>query len=354
MKIAIITCYKQPDYVRARTLRAALAAVPNTEVLVIKNAHQGWLRFIEVPLKILKARWRDHPDAWLITFRGYEMLVFMVLTRTHQPIIFDEFINFTEWMEEHRRLRPRTAPYRLFRRWYAWLAGHCRLILADTAAHARYSAHLNRLPGQRYRVIPVGTDETIFKPRKAELPAGRPFTVFYYGKMLPLHGLDYVLEAAQLLKERPEINFYFVGGGRSAAKACAMAAANGAHVRYDAWLPFEQLPVAASGAGLTLGGPFGDTLQAQFVITGKTYQFLALGAPVLIGHNQAAAAFEDRINCLMVPLGNAEAIAEFITWAHSHPDELQHIGQAGRQLYETKFSQAVINKLTKQLLNDLA
>lgn len=353
MKIAIITCYKQPDYVRARTLRTAFTAVPDVETVVIRNRHKGWLRFVEVPLKILRARRRDKPDAWIITFRGYEMLLFMALSLNRKPIIFDELVNFTEWMEEHGRLKAGNWRYRLFRRWYAHLVKRCRLILADTEAHASHSAELNRLDLSRYRTIPVGTDETVFYPRELQKPTNQPFTVFYYGHMLPLHGLSYVLEAAEMLKDRVGINFRLVGGKPKVKKACQAAAKSGARVTHEDWLPFDELPSAALTADLTLGGPFGDTTQSQFVITGKTYQFLALGAPVLIGQNRVNDLFQDKVNCLSVPQADAKAIAEAIMWAHDHPEELKQIGQAGHRLYQAHFSQAVINGLVKQLIKDL-
>lgn len=353
MKIAIITCYKYPDYVRAGTLRTAIAAVPDVATVNIRNRHPGWLRFVEVPLKILRARLRDKPDAYLITFRGYEMLLFMALTLNRKPIIFDEMVNFTEWMEEHNRLRAGTVPYRLFRRWYAHLVKRCRFILADTEAHAGHSAELNRLGLSRYRAIPVGTDETVFYPRELQKPTDQPFTVFYYGHMLPLHGLEYVLEAAAMLKDRQDISFRLVGGKTKVKQACQAASKAGAHVTHEDWLPFDELPSAALTADLTLGGPFGNTTQSQFVITGKTYQFLALGAPVLIGQNRVNDLFQDKVNCLAVPQADAKAIAEAITWAQDHPEELKQIGQAGHQLYRAHFSQAVINGLVKQLIKDL-
>lgn len=354
MKIAVITCYKQPDYVRARTLRTAFAAAPDVEVLIIRNRRHGIWRFIEVPLKILKARWRDQPDAYVITFRGYEMLLYMVLTLVRKPIIFDELINFTEWMEEHGKLKAGSRAYRLFRRWNAAVVRHARFILADTEAHARHSASLNRLRIDRYRTIPVGTDETVFYRREVEKSSPGIFTVFYYGSMLPLHGLDYVLEAARLLKDQRDINFRFVGGGTQAAQACAAAVQAGARIKHEAWLPVEELPTAALQAGLTMGGPFGNTTQSQFVITGKTYQFLALGTPVLIGQNEVSGSFQDKDNCLMVPQADAPAIAEAVLWASRHPQELAQIGQAGRQLYEKQFSQTIVTHLAKSIVGGLA
>lgn len=353
MKIAVVVCYDQQNYVRACTLRNGLEAAPGVEVINIANKNRGLLRYLEVPLKILGARFTTKPDAYLVTFRGYEMLLYMVLTLVRKPIIFDELINFTEWMYEHRIIKPGKWKYNLFRRWYAWQARKCRVILADTDAHAKYSAELNKLDLSRYKTIPVGTNENVFAYRPDAKPE-KPFTVFYYGNMLPLHGLSYVLDAAVMLKDVPGIYFRFVGGKDKAAEACAAAKEQGANVTHQKWVDFDKLPDIASGAGLTIGGPFGDTLQSRFVITGKTYQFMSLGAPVLISQNEATGYFKNKINCLMTPQANADSIAMAIRWAYSHPDEMRDIAKNGHELYKKHYSQEVINQLVTQIVSDIS
>jgi glycosyltransferase involved in cell wall biosynthesis len=353
MKLAVITCYDQQDYIRGRVIRTALQTLPAVELLTIHNTQSGLLRYIEVSLKIVKARLVDKPDAYLINFRGYEMMLLLAYSFVRKPIIFDELINFTEWMEEHNVIKPHTLRYRLFRWWYASWAGRARVLLADTDAHAAYSAGLNKLSLGQYCVLPVGTNESVFYPRTVVRQPRTPFTVFYYGHMLPLHGLKYVLAAAELLRDNPNIKFQFVGGKQATVKLIAAAIASGARVIYKDWLPFDELPVAASQAGLCLGGPFGATTQSQYVITGKTYQFLALGVPVLIGQTQVGEMFQDKVNCLLVPQADAQAIADSIDWAYHHPDELKVIAQAGRELYQQHFSQAHITALVSDLLSSL-
>lgn len=351
MKIAVVTCYQHNDYVRARTLRAAVSACPDSQALVIRNRHRGVLRYPEVVLRLCKTRIFDKPDAYVITFRGYEMLLAMRLTFVRKPIIFDELVNFTEWMEEHGRLRAGSVPYRLFRWWYGRLARYCRFILADTDAHGELSAKLNKLSIDRYRTIPVSTDETVFFPQAAGKTEN--FTVVYYGNMLALHGLGYVLDAARLLKHAPNIQFRLIGGKKQVAEACAKAAADGANVIHENWVPFEDLPAIVRSAGLALGGPFGDTAQSQYVVTGKTFQSLACAAPVLVGRNEVHEGFADKQNCLVVPQADPAAIASAISWAEAHREELARIGQAGRKLYDDHFSQAVINRRVQKILEEL-
>lgn len=353
MKIAVVTCYKHNDYIRARTLRSAFAADSGVKTLVVRNRYTGLLRYPETALRLLRVRLLDRPDAYVITFRGYEVLLLMRLTLVRKPIIFDELVNFTEWMEEHGRLIQGRPAYRVFRRWNAWLVRRCRFILADTDAHAAYSAKLNMLSMDRYKVIPVCADEALFQP-KAEKKTPGTFTVLYYGTMLPLHGVEYVLEAARLLQGRSDIRFRFVGGKRRSdiGRACAAATAEGAQVTHESWIPFEELPAAIRKADIVLGGPFGETLQSEFVVTGKTYQALACAAPVLIGQNKVNEGFTDEKNCLMVPRADSGALAEAISWAADHPKELAAIGRAGRRLYEQNFSQRHVNQLAREIIKE--
>ena len=354
MKIAVITCYDQNDYVRAKSLRAGFAAVPGVQAIVLKNKHTGLLRYIEVPLRLLKLRFAQRPDVYVLTFRGYEMLPLLLLLKGRKPLIFDEFINAAEYLAEHNKLQPQSGLGKLFRRWYGGLLRRCRMILADTEAHADYSSELCNVPRGCYRALPVNADETLFYPRPATGPAPETFTVFYYGNgMTPLHGLQLVLDAAVALKGNPHIRFNIVGGKTRGEQACADAVAKGANITYETWIPFEDIAKRASAAGLCLGGPFGKTLQSQFVVTGKTYQFLAAGAPVLVGANEVSGIFTDKVNCLLVPQQDSEAIRQAIEWASAHPKELAAISHAGRMLYEAHFSQAVINRQLATLVEEL-
>jgi glycosyltransferase involved in cell wall biosynthesis len=351
MKIAIISCYDQIDYIRARTLRTAFAAVPGVETLIIKNKHKGLLRYLEVPCKLLVARFRHRPDTYVITFRGYEVLPFTLLVKGRRPLIFDEYINAAEYLYEHGRLKSGSRTDKLFRSLYSWLLKRCRFVLADTEAHARLSSELTGLPISQYKTVAISTDESVFFPTRSK--PKKQFTVFYYGVMKKLHGLEHVLKAAVELAGHPDIKFEIGGDKGENQAAVDSAISQGANINYRSWYPFEQIPKIGSSAGLNLGGPFGNTTQSQYIITTKTFQFLALGAPVLIGRNKVNEGFKDRVNCLVVPQADADAIKSAILWAKQHPKELSKIASAGRQLYESHFSQQIINEKIAKLVKDL-
>lgn len=339
--ICTVTCYKQPDYVRSVTLAEGLKqGKAFAHVIEVRNTSTGFWRYVEVVVRLLRVRFTQNPGTYLVTFRGYEILPLVLLVGIGKKVVYDEFINPVEWfVYEHKKFGPHSLLAMLLRASYRFLGNRASTILTDTPSHAAYSAALMGLPLRKYFSVPVSTDEQLFHPDKKH---GEPgvFTVLYCGNMLPLYGVEYVLEAAVALADRSDIRFHIVGGKKALAEQVDMAIQKGAHIIYESWVPYREFPALFHSSDLCLGGPFGDTVQSRFVITGKTFQFLAAALPVVVGNNQEAHEFRDKHNVLIVPKADAGALQRTIEWAVAHPKELAQIAKKGRQLYEQKFSLA--------------
>jgi glycosyltransferase involved in cell wall biosynthesis len=359
MKIAVITCYHDPDYVRARTLRAALKLVPGVKMIVVKNTHKGFLRYPEILWKLRKVKREQKPDAYLLTFRGQEILPLILMIAGKKPVIFDELIvpiayatnekhSFSIKTSTFHSLSRMSVP--LYRRWMR----RCTAILADTQAHAELSARSSHMNLSKYTVVPVGTDEGAFKPTTVKAQ-NDIFRVFYYSSgMQPLHGIPIVLEAAAILKNNPLIEFFVVGGKKPLQDAVETAANGGANVKYQRWIEFSDLLKTMHESGLCLGGPFGNTEQAQHVVTTKTYQMLAAGVPTAVGASIATSEyFTDKDQVLIVPQGDAAALARTISWAQKHPKELTVMAARGRKMYEKQFSNESISRILQSLVSSL-
>jgi len=356
MKICIITCYKQPDYIRALTLRKSLAEIKGVEVIVVKNSHTGVKRYFEVMYDVLKTRLKEKPDMFILTFRGYELLMPMRLLTTGKPYVFDEFINLYEWVVyEHKKLKDGSLGAKLLHSWYRFWLKRTDAILTDTVSHADLSSDIMRLPRDNFYPLIVSTDETTFKRTTAKIsPYADPkaFQVFYYGNMLPLHGVDVAIDAAKRLSKQANIHFTIVGGKEALAEKVQAAVNDGAHITYKKWVQFEKLPQYMGAADVCLGGPFGDTFQAQYVITGKTYQLLQMGCTVVIGKSKESHIFTDKKDALIVKQGSGKSLADAITWAYEHKDKLPGIAKSGHELYQKELSNKVLTKQVKGLLAD--
>jgi glycosyltransferase involved in cell wall biosynthesis len=346
-KICLITCYKQPDYIRAKTLRMAFGQIMTVNLIVVKNKHTGLARYFEVLWKLIIVRITKHPDLYFLTFRGYEMLPFVRLITFGKPLIFDEFINLVEWVVyEHHKFKKDGLLAKILCGFYGFWLKSADLIATDTMSHAEYSASLMNIPIDKYVPLIVSTDEQTFKSDSNEpKPKSKLFNVFYYGNMLPLHGVDVAIEAMILLKNQ-EIELTLIGGKGKIDVAVEKAKRAGAKINYKTWVPFEELPMYIERSDVCLGGPFGGTLQSQFVITGKTYQFLQMGRAVIIGENQESKLFANKKDAIIVEQASAKVLADAILWSKQHSAELKTIGKAGKKLYQNNLS---INHLTEQL-----
>lgn len=334
----VVTCYKQPDYVRAVTLAKGLKdSGVFHHVIQVRNVSAGFMRYIEVVKQLLKTRFRDNPDVYVVTFRGYEILPIVLLIALGKRVVYDEMINPVEWfVYEHHKFSEKSLPAHVLRWVFKLFGKRVDAIITDTPSHADYSAALMGLPREKYASIPVSTDESLFYPKKHHAKDG--FKVLYCGNMKPLYGVEYVLEAAIMLKDRSDIVFHLVGGKKDIAKKVEQAQTKGANIIYEAWVPYKDFPALFHASDLCLGGPFGGTVQSAFIVTGKTYQFLAAGLPVVVGENKEAHVFKDKQNALIVPEKDALALRDVIEWSADHPKQLAVVGAGGRKLYEKEFS----------------
>jgi glycosyltransferase involved in cell wall biosynthesis len=357
MKVCIVTCYKQPDYIRALTLRESLSEIEGVDLVVVKNTQTGVLRYFEVMYKVLTTRFKEKPDMFILTFRGYELLMPMRLLTAGKTYVFDEFINLYEWVVfEHKKLKDGSAGARLLKNWYRFWLKRTDAILTDTVSHADLSAEIMRLPRERFYPLIVSTDEHTFKPDASSngtvYADPKAFQVFYYGNMLPLHGVDVVIDAAKRLKKRSDIHFTIVGGKEALAEKVRQAVGEGAHIDYKKWVEFDQLPRYMAAADVCLGGPFGGTFQSQYVITGKTYQLLQMGCAVVIGKSKESHIFTDKKNALIVEQGNAKALADAFVWAYENQDKLPAIAKSGHELYVKELSNKALTTQVRHLLVD--
>ena len=347
-RVCVITCYSSPDYVRASTLRKGVEMLyGKTNTIIVKNTSKGILRYIEVLLRIMLVRIRSRPDVYLLTFRGYEMVLPLRIVALGKPFVFDEFINLEEWLLENAKVRKGSIAHRIVSVVSRLLMTLPDVLITDTQSHAEYSRERNRLKAEGVLPVPVATDEDIFYPKKYSAKKRKQeLEVFFYGsKMLPLHGLVYILKAAVILKDRP-IHFTIIGGDTRTEEMIGKYKSRGARVSYMRRVGYVELSKYMDNADVCLGGPFGDTLQSQFIITGKTYQFMASGKPCVIGKNIESNNdyFVHKKNCLMVNMADARDLSKVLGWCSSNTKELKLIGQDARKTYLENMSVAAVSE----------
>lgn len=229
-------------------------------------------------------------------------------------------------------------------------------LITDTESQAKYFSKLFCIPFEKFFVINMSVDKTIFSPdaKPRNFPHKENFIVFTYATFLPLHGMMTIAKAANEIRNLP-IRFVIAGGkGRALSEFFEYLSLNNVtNIQHIPWIEPEELPSYICGADLCLGGPFGGTPQAQRIITGKTLQFLAFKKPTVIGENLETNDFENRKNCLLVNQNDPTDLANAIQWAYNNPPQLSEVARLGKETYEQKYSSEVVKKKFKSLLYKL-
>lgn len=282
MKVLFI-CGREPEYVRNQIILRSLHQF--AEVNAITDSGKTYPgRHLRLLIKLLSG-YREH-DIVFVGFYGY-LLVPLLRLLSRKPIIFDAYLStYNTLCFDRRVVKPDSLLGRLV---FLMDRLACRLadvVILDTRAHSAYFSNLYHLPPEKFRVLYLGYDEELFYPRSA--PPERPFRVFYYGSFLPLQGIEYVVRAAKLLEDEPDIVFQIAGDGIRSGEIRALAESlNCKNIGFLGWIPYHQLPDAIAQASVCLGGHFSDTAKAQQVIATKTFQFLGMAKPTIVGDNPA-------------------------------------------------------------------
>jgi glycosyltransferase involved in cell wall biosynthesis len=271
---------------------------------------------------------------------------------TNKPVVFDAMITLYETDVVDRRI---VYPDSFKAKLWHWLdfraLKDADMVLSDTNSHSNYYADEYGVDLKKFRRVFVGTDDEAFFPRPVD-NSGDVFLVMFWGSFIPLHGIRYILKAAQLLENYPEIQFELRGRGQTYKEDTAFARSLGLKnvVFNDLWVTQEELPLYINRADVCLG-VFGETPKAKRVIPTKAIDSMALKKPLITGDSLAAREiFEDYQNCRLVPMANPKAIADAILELKNDSKLKTEIAKNAYADFTSKLSPKVIGE---QLKSDL-
>ena len=225
------------------------------------------------------------------------------------------------------------------------------MVTWDTSCHLEFCARTFGVPRERLRVLLTGTDESVFRPQAAEPPAGGPFRVLYHGAYLPLHGTEYIVEAARMT-EGEGIQWDFLGWG--AYKAATEAKAAGiSNIRFLDKVPYVDVPKVICAHDVVLG-VFGTTEKASRVIGNKVYECMACARPTV---NEFCTGYppeaKDCRAITFVPPGDAKAIADAVRAYRADWANRDAYFAAARDFFERHLSMRVIKTQLAGVLADM-
>jgi glycosyltransferase involved in cell wall biosynthesis len=349
----LFTCGNEAAYVRNLLVLRALRQ--QFEVVEVIDDRPGSLlvRNLRLLPRLLRALSTPH-DIVFAGFYGYFLTLFLKRI-TRKPILFDAFVsNWDTLCFDRQTFDPYSMLGALaFRldRLACLAANHC---LLDTATHRRYFIDTFGIPDSHVSTYYVGYDEELFYPRPTP-PTSARLVVFYYGSYLPLHGVEHIVRAAKLLESEPEIEFRLIGDGIMYPLARQLAdELDVQRLTFHPPVPYADLPAAIAEASVCLGGPFGSNDKARRVIASKTFQFVAMGKPTIVGDSPAnRELFTHGEDAMMCHMANAKALASAIMHLYRDSSLRAHIAQCGRQHCQTAFGNGKQGLRLRQIIEPL-
>ena len=228
-------------------------------------------------------------------------------------------------------------------------------LLADTPQYVAVHQRLYGVAPAKFGLVPLGADGRLFRPAPDSLAhaarQAETFQIVYHGLFVPLHGVQWIVEAAARLRDHPSIRFTFIGDGVARRPAEEQARRLGlTNVEFRGLVPRAALQDALREADVVLG-VFGTQLQGQVTTPNKIYEGIALGKPVVTAYTPASAPqFRHGAHLLFVPVADPQALADAILALRANPSLRAALAYGGRHLFETRYDLPQLGGLAKRHL----
>lgn len=283
LRVLYVGSYK-PTYARNKIFIDGLRKNGAT-VVECNEQSFGLLKYLRLALRLI--RLRGTYDVMLVGFPGQEVM-FTARLCSSAPIVFDAFTShYMGYILDRGYFSPksfRATVYRFLDRWSCRLAD---AVVLDTNAHIDFFVSEFGLPRTKFHRIFLGANTDLHYPRPEQNNAGL-FTVLFWGSFIPLQGTEYIIKAAQLLRDE-SIRFVLIGDGQKRIRDTNEVTRLGlTQVEFPGKVSDEQLAQYIRDADICLGA-FSEGVKADSTIQNKIFEALASRKPLLTIRTTAIA-----------------------------------------------------------------
>ncbi len=289
-----------------------------------------------------------------ITFVGYSDSRFLVLLAKmlgHKNVVWDAFYSLYDSWVFDKKIVGKYALKAFFYWFLDWF--NCILskkILLDTSEHIRYFSETFHISKNKFVRVFVGSiANTTLNDKKNDQT--NIFRVFFYGKFIPLQGVEYIIKSAHILENQPDIHFQILGSGQTYEENIELARSLGVkNIEFIPKVNYKELLVYISKADICLG-IFGNTEKTKRVIPNKVYDAMAMEKPVITADTKAIRElFTDGKDISLCNIADANDIALKILELKKDKEKMFRIAKNGHILFIEELSP---KKLVENMLLEI-
>jgi glycosyltransferase involved in cell wall biosynthesis len=202
------------------------------------------------------------------------------------------------------------------------------------------------IPLEKIDVVENGVDEAFFNPRKVTFDARkvlgvdkRAFLAGYIGTTGMAHGLETILEAAELCRENDAIKFLIMGEGAERSRLESLARSKKlTNVIFRDFAPHEEIPGYLVALDLFIVHLKSDPV-FRTVIPSKIFEAMAMGIPLLHAvEGESARIVAEAGAGMCIPSGDPAQMAEAIIDLCKQPHKLQEMAQRAQGAAKQDYS----------------
>lgn len=268
-------------------------------------------RLIKIYFKMISKLFSRKYDYVFIGFAPQLLFPYFPFLKK-EKLIIDFFISFHDTLvDDRKKVKPNSFLAKMLKKVDKYVIDKASTVVVDTKADRDFFVKEFESEIGKFVVWYIEADTSIFSPALYEKKKSDKFEVVYFGSILPLQGIEVILEAIKILKNKKDIHFTIVGPINS---NLTIQENDYPNVTFIPWLSQTELAEVIQQADLCLAGHFnGEIGKADRTIAGKTYIYKAMNKPIVLGDSQAnREKFAESEENYYVPRGNPEALSEKI------------------------------------------
>lgn len=310
-KKVLYVATKNSDYIRT-SQEIEIVNELGKNVKIIAFSDKSYLtRILKVYAKLFTTNVEQY-DVIMIGFMAQMVIPIFMWKFRGKCVITDFFISIYDTLVfDRKKIKDKSLVAKVCK-WIDKLTiKKSTFILADTKTHGQYFVQELGAKADNIYVCYLKADSHIYYPRMVEKPEEYQdkYIVLYFGSILPVQGVDIVMETIRNMEAISDIHFIIIGPiGEKVEKA------NTDNVTYINWLPQEKLAEYIAFSDLCLAGHFSSTVnKAKRTIPGKAYIYQAMGKKMILGDSPAnKELFRENQEILFVKMGCSKELQKKI------------------------------------------
>lgn len=224
------------------------------------------------------------------------------------------------------------------------------IITLDTNAHIRYFVSTFNLKREKFFRVPVGGDDSLFKPSKRKKETNKTIIEFH-GMFTKIHGAEIFVRVAKKLENRKNLEFWLIGSSHNYRLPIKLyEKLKPKNLRYWPRMQVKKLARKIAQADIIIGH-LGPTQKAKMVLTNKMYHALACRVALIAGKCSASdELLTNGQDCQYVNLFDEQDLQEKIIKLARNKRLRQKLAKNGHKLHQQKFTNEKLGKSLKMLI----